>query len=85
MAKLVSGTQLITAVAAALDGDTFGEVVIQNSPSSSQNVKLGGSASQYFTLTPGAAFTLDDVDLSMIFMATSTGSATVNWIGEARA
>jgi hypothetical protein len=84
MAKMTSGTQLITSVAAALTGATFNEVIIQNSPVSTQNVKIGDVSNQYFTLTPGAAITLDEVLLSGIFMATSTGSATVNWIGEAR-
>lgn len=83
MAKMTSGTKLITSVAAALTG-TFNEVVIQNSPASAQNVKIGDTNNQHFTLTPGAAITLDDIELSAIFMATSTGSATVNWIGEAR-
>lgn len=83
MAKMTSGTKLITSVAAALTG-TFNEVVIQNSPASTQSVKIGDTNNQYFTLTPGAALTLDDIELSSVFMATSTGSATVNWIGEAR-
>lgn len=84
MAKMTSGTQLITSVATALSGDTFNEVIIQNSPVSTQNVKIGDTSHQYFTLSPGTAMTFDDIELSAIFLATTSGSATVNWIGEAR-
>lgn len=86
MAKMVSGSQVVTTSAVQLNSGTsftFGEVMIQNSPTGTQNAKIGTSLRQDLVLTPGAAITLEDIDISTIYALTTTGSATMNWYGEA--
>jgi hypothetical protein len=54
------------------------EVIVQNSPDSSNSVFVGDARYQEFELIAGASLTVPINDLSLVYVRTTTGTATVN-------
>jgi hypothetical protein len=79
---ILAGTKTATVTAAALGSSQMvSYLAIQSDPGNVANVVIGSSNAQYVELTPGAALTLENVDLDDIYVKTATGTATVNYLG----
>jgi hypothetical protein len=55
-------------------------VLIQNDPGSTNNILIGDSTHQYLQLKPGQSLSVPCSNLSQLYVATATGTATANWI-----
>lgn len=56
------------------------EVLIQSDSSNAGNILVGNVDGQHIILTPGQSITLPIFSLSLIYVKTSTGTGSVNWI-----
>jgi hypothetical protein len=56
------------------------EVIVQNSPNSANVVQVGNATGQFVELTAGQSITIPINDLSLVYVSSPAGAATVNWI-----
>jgi len=56
------------------------EVIVQNDPDSGEAVFVGNATGQYFQLVAGASVTVPVCDLSLVYVKSAAGTATVNWL-----
>lgn len=79
--SLATGQKTADTTAAALAGSTpCREVLIQNDSGSSNSVKVGNDTNQYIELSPGDAISLPIDNVSKVYVKTTAGTATVNWL-----
>ena len=76
----VAGTLSATTTAAALGSQVCSAVLVQNDPGSSNNLLIGDSTNQYFSLKAGQACTIPCSNVSKVYAKTASGTATANWI-----
>ncbi len=55
-------------------------VVVQCDPGATNNVLVGDSSHQYFALKPGQAVTIPCSNTNLVYVATASGTSTVNFI-----
>jgi hypothetical protein len=79
---LRSGTITATATAQPLSADHLPimEVIVQNDPDGQTAVFVGDRRYQYYQLNGGASVTVPVCDLSLVYVRTAAGTATVNWL-----
>ena len=70
----------VSAVPLSTGSVNIREALIQSDPTNVGNVKVGSVLSQPIVLTPGQAITLPILSLSLIYVAASVGTVTVNWL-----
>ena len=56
------------------------EVIVQNDPDGQTAVFVGDRRSQNYQLNSGANVTVRVNDLSLVYVRTAAGTATVNWL-----
>jgi hypothetical protein len=79
---LRSGTQTATTTPAPLSTGHLPimEVIVQNDPDSSVSAFVGDARNQEFQLVAGASVTVPVCDLTLVYVRTESGTATVNWL-----
>jgi hypothetical protein len=76
-----TGTLTASSTPAAIAGSTAcSAVIVQNDPGSAVNVGVGDSTNQYFQLRPAQAITIPCSNLNKVYVATASGTATVNFL-----
>lgn len=72
----------LTTVAIPVSTSTINirECIIQSDPANTTNVKVGTSAGQYVTLTPGQSITIPIISLSLVYVKMASSTGTVNWL-----
>ena len=79
---LLAGDYTVTDTAAAIGASqAISEIVIQADPDNSEVIFVGNSTSQPVKLQPGASFDVPAGNIDLIFAKTTSGTATLNWIG----
>lgn len=56
------------------------EVIVQNDPDSGEAAFVGNPFNQFFQLAAGAAVTIPVCDLSLVYVNSAAGTATINWM-----
>ena len=56
------------------------EVLLQNDPSSDNNILVGNQFGQYFVLRAGESVNVPINDLNDVYVSCPAGAATLNWI-----
>ncbi len=79
---LRSGTLTATTTPQALASrhEHIMEVIVQNDPDSSNAVFVGDTRYQHYQLAAGSNVTVKVNDLSIVYVKTASGTATVNWL-----
>jgi len=79
---LRSGTMTVTTTPTPLSarGLAIMQVILQNDPDGQTAVFVGDRRYQYYQLNGGANVTIDVCDLSLVYVRTAAGTATVNWL-----
>lgn len=80
------GTQTATTTPGALNGGTSlscTEVYVQNDPGSVYNLYVGYNGAQPLVITPGSGTSLQISNVNLVYVKTSSGTATVNWLARA--
>jgi hypothetical protein len=75
-----AGQTAVSSTPAGLGSQPCSAVLVQNDPGSSQNVLVGDSSHQYVVLKPGQSLTIPCSNVSQVYVATASGTATANWI-----
>ncbi len=63
---------------AALTSQVCNEVLVQNDPSSGNNLAVGNVSSQNTVLVPGASVSMPVANTNLVYIRTPSGTATVN-------
>lgn len=56
------------------------EVIVQNDPDSGESAFVGNPFNQHFELVAGASVTVPVCDLSLVYVRSAAGTATINWM-----
>ena len=76
----VAGTLNAINSAAALGSRACAAVLVQNDSGSANNLLIGNSTNQYFSLKADQACTISYSNFSKVYAKTAAGTATANWI-----
>jgi hypothetical protein len=83
---LYAGTLVATSSAAPLAvAQAIVEVLVQSDPENTVDLLVGSEGAQPIQLRPGDALTLPVADLATIYVKTSSGSATANYLARGTA
>jgi hypothetical protein len=76
------GTTTATILSNALAGSPTAilEVLVQNDPDSGESAFVGNPFNQHFELVAGASVTIPVCDLSLVYVRSAAGTATINWM-----
>lgn len=78
---LYDGTHAATTTAAPLAAtQAISKVLVQNDPASTVNLLVGNATSQSMKVVPGANIEIEVNDLAKVFVKTSSGTATANYL-----
>lgn len=82
--KLIGGTFVVSAPTQLTTvPQSVGSVLVQNDPSSTTNLLVGGVAGQWIVLGPGDSEEIRVSSPTLVYVANATGTPTCNWLAEA--
>lgn len=77
---LESGTTFVTTTAQALPSQGASSVLLQSANANTDTILFGSSTNQTMELSPGSSATITVSNLSLIYVVSSSGTPTLNWM-----
>ncbi|HEX9872527.1 MAG TPA: hypothetical protein VGC99_28805 [Candidatus Tectomicrobia bacterium] len=79
-----AGQTVVSTDASMIASMTCAEVLLQAHPSNTATIYLGTSLTQVFVLSAGTVLVAQVSQVNQLYAKTSAGSATLNWLTNAR-